>query len=271
MERFGEMALHLGVFIDVEPDEKGLVELPANDVASAAVGLVAVLGQEESRLQVGCDILGRRVGSTDAVFQGSVKDRDAPLLLGVQLGRNDSGKVTFEQLPSAVVEAGQLLQVPRPRSSGLRADGCCLFAQDLGGLRSHLRSKDDSAVVQRNFLFDQRDPHRRPGTRGALGMPTGANEVLVERAVPVAGQLDDEPAFAAAAEHRASQVAGVVPALLPDRAGREDVLNPLPNGFWDQGIVAAGSFSSSPANDALVVGIGEHLVQLRAINGSRWS
>jgi hypothetical protein len=260
-ERFGVGALHVTLLIDHEMGEERLVEQAAELWGCCSVGCVTVPSQIQRPGEVRLDRGGFRSGSTQPLLDRRQLAGDAFLLPCDEVHRHGTAVDRFDQL---LTVRGELRFLGREQSMRV---GCVLAAA--GQLRpqtifqciAQLRPKPNRRPVLLNQCLDLRDEHCLAGAVGGLLVSPQADEVRVDRAVPVLGVRDDQPAAATAAEDAGLQVVRVVALPFADQVGGKNVLHLLPGDRVSERLVVARVGDATVDDFAPVVGISQDVVQ----------
>ncbi|MEX3509747.1 hypothetical protein VVR84_09410 [Kocuria carniphila] len=201
------------------------------------------------------------VASVDLRVEEREPARDAVLLRCEQVEGHGSGVVSLHELLALIVEPVAFDLV---RLALLLGDG--VEPVELAGDQFAERGDDvfgylDVAVVVLDGGFDVGHEHGLAFAVGALGVPSGAHEVGVDDPAAALGVGQCQPGPAPPAVQAAFEVVVMGLGLLPGRLMcGEHGLDPVPDLGRDDWFVQAVVAGAPEANAALVVGVGEHLV-----------
>ena len=229
-------------------------------VRGRRVHAVAVLEQVEGLGQMGPHQSGVGFVAVQFVLNGGEFAGHPVLLLLEQLQWDGAGVVGLEE-PAALV-----LQVGAPGGQG--ADVAVAVLLDALQLGQQVAldgsavgvTELDGLVQVGDALFHCFD---EDGAEGAVvgAVAAGADEVRVDDALAVLGVLHQEALAAQAADDGGLEVVVVDSFPLAVAMGVQDVLDLLPGGGVDQGLVPAGVLHALEGDDALVVGMAQQVLQ----------
>nr|WP_251050539.1 MULTISPECIES: hypothetical protein [unclassified Microbacterium] len=220
-----------------------------------------VASQRQAVVEVSFGLFVLDVSGVDLCVEEREPAGDAVLLGAEQVERYGSGVVGLHELLTFVAEDVAFDLV---RLALLFGDG--MEPVELAGDQLTQRGHDvfgylDVSVVVLDGGFDVGHEHGLAFAGGALGVPAGAHEVRVDDPTAALGVGQRQPGPALPAVQGAFEIVDVGLGLLPGRLVRgEHRLDPVPDLGGDEGFVESVVAGAPKADAALVVGVGEHLV-----------
>nr|WP_263970278.1 hypothetical protein [Gulosibacter chungangensis] len=220
-----------------------------------------VTGQSEAVFEVCFGLIVLDLPCIDLRVEEREPACDAVLFFFEEVQRDGSGVVGVEQAAAFVTEPVAL--------DGVGVPFCFVRGVEVIELaHEHVPQRGDDVlgylhapVVVLDLSFDVLDRHGLADTVRALGVPACADEVWVDDAFAVFRVGDHQTGAAIAAVHRAFQVVLVGLRLLPGHLVRgEDVLHPVPELRAHQRFVESVVAGATEDHVALVVRVGEHLL-----------
>ncbi|HQY96686.1 MAG: hypothetical protein L0H96_00615 [Humibacillus sp.] len=261
VERDAGFAVDGVVISDDELVEEGLVGDPAERIVDAHVDGVHVPGEGEAVVQVGFGLVVLDVAGVDLRVEEREPPRDAVLLGAEQVEGHGSGVMSLHELGALVTERVAFCLVPLGLVLGDLVQSVELTGDQLAQRGDDVFGYLDVAVVVLDGGFDVGHEHGLAFAVGAAGVPAGAHEVRVDDAAAALGVGQRQPGPALPAVQAAFQVVVMGLGLLPGGLVRgEHRLDAVPDLGRDQRFVQAVVAGTAEADAALVVGVGEHLV-----------
>lgn len=252
-----DFSLSVGVVVDEDFFEEGLVDELLDVLGRARVGVADVFGEVEGQFQVGFDLVEvRGAGERFAVY-GRQELRETLLLTRKEVEGDGSGVVGFEELLLLPFEF-VLLQLQRALFGfDVGAGVAEAFADHVLDAGAEGGGEGDALVVLRDAFFDFGDEDGFHLAGGAAGVASGAHEVGVAGTGFGFAHVDDEAFPAGAAVDGGAKVVGVPTGAFTLYVRGEDVLAALPGVGVDEGLVSSGVEGALEFDDAGVVRVGQ--------------
>nr|WP_218902029.1 hypothetical protein [Streptomonospora nanhaiensis] len=247
--------------IDGDAVEQRPVEHPPLGRFGLGVDVADVGEESEDRVEPDLGLVVGRLQRVEPTGDRLKARAEAVLLCLEQIDGDRVGVVGLEELDLFGFELRHLPGEELLLIAGGLGEGVEHLPEHTLDLRGLARAEGDVLVAGLDGLLDAVGEDGGALAVVALEPAAGAGEVVVGDALVVAGPLEHEP-FPAGAVDRAFEVVVVLLGLVSDDVVlSQDRLHLLERLRRDERIVRAGVGHVAEGDDALVVGIGEDLVQ----------